>query len=191
MAGRGGAPSSAPRGCGGGSEPGGSNEPDADRDRLCPRRRDHSESMGAGGRRDSASRRAHTDPRCRPLHRDADHRRGRRDRPLPRRPPPLRLGRPHPNRAQLRRQSAARHISRQGSPARWALVEAAQKCTTGGGPLRESYERIAKRRGAKIAKVAVARQILTLSYYGLRDGEIRCLARRSRASAKEKLAAAT
>jgi transposase len=83
-------------------------------------------------------------------------------------------------------------ISRQGSPTlRWALVEAAQKCTTGGGPLRERYERIAKRRGAKIAKVAVARQILTLSYYGLRDGEIRCLARRSRTSAKEKLAAAT
>jgi transposase len=81
------------------------------------------------------------------------------------------------------------HISRQGSPAlRWALVEAAQKSTTGGGPLRESFERIAKRRGRKIAKVAVARQILTLSYYGLRDGEIRCLARRSRASAKEKLA---
>ena len=84
------------------------------------------------------------------------------------------------------------HISRQGSPAlRWALVEAAQKCTTGGGPLRESFERIAKRRGRKIAKVAVARQILTLSYYGLRDGEIRCLARRSRASATAKLAAAT
>jgi transposase len=82
------------------------------------------------------------------------------------------------------------HVSRQGSPAlRCALVEAAQKCTTGGGPLRDQYERIAKRRGAKIAKVAVARQILTLSYYGLRDGEIRCLARRSRTSAKEKLAA--
>jgi transposase len=82
-------------------------------------------------------------------------------------------------------------ISRQGSPAlRWALVEAAQKCTTGGGPLRENFERIAKRRGRKIAKVAVARQILTLSYYGLRDGEIPCLARRSRASAKEKLAVA-
>jgi transposase len=82
-------------------------------------------------------------------------------------------------------------ISRQGSPAlRWALVEAAQKCTTGGGPLRERFERIAKRRGRKIAKVAVARQILTLSYYGLRDGEIRCLARRSRARTKEKLAAA-
>jgi transposase len=83
------------------------------------------------------------------------------------------------------------HISRQGSPAlRWALVEAAQKITTGSGPLREKYERLAKRRGAKIAKVAIAREILTLAFYGLRDGEIRCLARRSRASAKEKLAAA-
>jgi transposase len=82
-------------------------------------------------------------------------------------------------------------ISRQGSPAlRWALVEAAQKCTTGGGPLRDQFERITKRRGRKVAKVAVARQILTLSYYGLRDGEIRCLARRSRASAKEQLATA-
>jgi transposase len=83
------------------------------------------------------------------------------------------------------------HISRQGSPAlRWALVEAAQKITTGSGPLRDKFERIAKRRGRKIAKVAIAREILTLSYYGLRDGEIRCLARRSgRASAKEKLAA--
>jgi transposase len=68
------------------------------------------------------------------------------------------------------------HISRQGSPAlRWALTEAAQKIPTGGGPLRAMFERIAKRRGRKIAKVAVARQILTLCYYGLRDGEIRCL----------------
>jgi transposase len=83
------------------------------------------------------------------------------------------------------------HITRQGSPAlRWALVEAAQKITTGSGPLREKFERIAKRRGRKIAKVAIARETLTLAYYGLRDGEIRCLARRSRASAKEKLAAA-
>jgi transposase len=68
------------------------------------------------------------------------------------------------------------HISRQGSPAlRWALCEAAQMIPTGGGPLRAAFERIAKRRGRKIAKVAIARQILTLCYYGLRDGEIRCL----------------
>jgi transposase len=74
------------------------------------------------------------------------------------------------------------HISRQGSPPlRWALVEAAQHAGTGGGPLREDYERIAKRRGKAVAKVAVARKILTLSYYGLRDGEIRCLAPRAKA----------
>ncbi len=68
------------------------------------------------------------------------------------------------------------HISRQGSTIlRWALCEAAQHTPTGGGPLRAQYERIAKRRGPKIARVAIARQILTLCYYGLRDGEIRCL----------------
>jgi transposase len=74
------------------------------------------------------------------------------------------------------------HISGQGSPAlRWALVEAAQHAATGGGPLRQAYERIAKRRGKQVAKVAVARKILTLCYYGLRDGEIRCLAPRANA----------
>jgi transposase len=68
------------------------------------------------------------------------------------------------------------HISRQGSTIlRWALTEAAQHTPTGGGPLRTKYERITKRRGSKIAKVAIAREILTLCYYGLRDGEIRCL----------------
>jgi hypothetical protein len=36
-------------------------------------------------------------------------------------------------------------------------------------------EWIAKGRGRKIAKVAIARKLLTLCYYGLRDGEIRCL----------------
>jgi transposase len=72
------------------------------------------------------------------------------------------------------------HISRQGSPAlRWALVEAAQHASRGGGPLRQAFERIAKRRGRQVAKVAVARRILTLCFYGLRDGEIRCLAPRA------------
>jgi transposase len=68
------------------------------------------------------------------------------------------------------------HISRQGSPAlRWALTKAAQQIPTGGGPLRATFEPIATRRGRKIAQVAVARQILTLCSYGLRDGEIRGL----------------
>jgi transposase len=82
------------------------------------------------------------------------------------------------------------HITKQGSrPLRWALVEAAQHSGRGGGPLRDSFERIAKRRGRKIAKVAVARKILTLCYYGLRDGEIRCLARRCRPSHTKVMAA--
>jgi transposase len=58
---------------------------------------------------------------------------------------------------------------------RWALVEAAQKTIQGGGPLRDSFERIAKRRGRQIAEVAIARKIVTLRFYGLRDGEIRAL----------------
>jgi hypothetical protein len=39
-----------------------------------------------------------------------------------------------------------------------------------GGPLTE-------RRGANVARVAAARKLLTLVYYGLRDGHVRCLAR--------------
>jgi hypothetical protein len=71
---------------------------------------------------------------------------------------------------------------------RWALVEAAQKAVQGGGPLREDFERIAKRRGRKIAKSAVARKILTLCFYGLRDGEIRCLKTPDRANAMKVMA---
>jgi hypothetical protein len=67
-------------------------------------------------------------------------------------------------------------ISHQGSPhLRWGLVQAAQTAVQADGPLKAFYERIKQRRGSKVAKVAVAREILTLSYYGLRDGEIRRL----------------
>jgi transposase len=38
------------------------------------------------------------------------------------------------------------------------------------------YHKIAKRRGNNTARVALARKVLTLVSYGLRDGEIRCLA---------------
>jgi len=34
---------------------------------------------------------------------------------------------------------------------------------------------VAERRGRNIERVAGARKLLTLVYYGLRDGEIRCL----------------
>jgi transposase len=67
-------------------------------------------------------------------------------------------------------------ISRQGSPhLRWGLIQAAQTAVQVDGPLKSFYERIKQRRGSKVAKVAVAREILTLCYYGLRDGEIRRL----------------
>jgi hypothetical protein len=58
---------------------------------------------------------------------------------------------------------------------RWAAVEAISKIR-GGPKLRSDYYRISERRGRNIARVAVARKLLTLVYYGLRDGEIRCLA---------------
>jgi transposase len=67
-------------------------------------------------------------------------------------------------------------ITKQGSPlVRWAAIEAISKYR-GGPKLRADYHRIAERRGKFKARVAVARKLLTLVFYGLRDGEIRCLA---------------
>jgi transposase len=66
-------------------------------------------------------------------------------------------------------------ITKQGSPlVRWAAIEAISKYR-GGPKLRADYHRIAARRGKFKARVAVARKVLTLVFYGLRDGEIRCL----------------
>jgi hypothetical protein len=94
------------------------------------------------------------------------------------------VGGPDPDGSQLRRQGAARaHQPARLRALRWALLAAAQRNTQGEGPLAETFERIAERRGRQIAKVAVARKILTLCFYGLRDGEIRCLTTPDRASA--------
>ena len=66
--------------------------------------------------------------------------------------------------------------TKQGSRlVRWAAIEAISKMR-GGPKLKIDYHRIAARRGIYVARVAVARKLLTLVYYGLRDGEIRCLA---------------
>lgn len=67
------------------------------------------------------------------------------------------------------------HITKQGSRlVRWAAVEAVayQRAT----PIAAHYRSVAERRGTQVARVAAARKLLTLVYYGLRDGEIRCLA---------------
>jgi len=68
------------------------------------------------------------------------------------------------------------HITKQGSRlVRWAAVEAAAH-QPAGTPIKVHHRRVAERRGTNIGRVAAARKVLTLIYYGLRDGEIRCLA---------------
>ena len=68
------------------------------------------------------------------------------------------------------------NITKQGSRLlRWAAVEAVS------GAVRDPQiasikARVGSRRGRNIGRVAAARHLLTLVYYGLRDGEIRCLA---------------
>ena len=68
-------------------------------------------------------------------------------------------------------------ITKQGSRlVRWAACEAVTQAR-GTSKIQVDRRRIAERRGTGIAKVAAARKLLTLVYYGLRDGEIRCLTR--------------
>jgi transposase len=63
------------------------------------------------------------------------------------------------------------HISKQGSRwLRWVMVEAAASAVRNPS-LRQLAERIARRRGTKIARVALARRLLTLSFYALRDDD--------------------
>lgn len=68
------------------------------------------------------------------------------------------------------------HITKQGSRlVRWAAVEAVGR-QRGATPVAVLHHRVADRRGKNIGRVAGARKLLTLVYYGLRDGQIRCLA---------------
>jgi transposase len=67
-------------------------------------------------------------------------------------------------------------ITKQGNRlVRWAAVEAVQRLRR--RPIGATRVRLADQRGPNIAKVAAARKLLTLVFYGLRDGHIRCLAR--------------
>src|SRR4051812_27907152 len=66
-------------------------------------------------------------------------------------------------------------ITKQGSPlVRWAAIEAVQRAGehTRIGRVRA---RVAARRGHNIGVVAAARELLTLVFYALRDGHVRCL----------------
>jgi transposase len=69
------------------------------------------------------------------------------------------------------------HITKQGSKlVRWAAVEAIQH-QPDSTKIARDRKCIEARRGRNIAKVAAARKLLTLVYYGLRDGHIRALDR--------------
>jgi transposase len=68
------------------------------------------------------------------------------------------------------------HVTKQGSRMlRWAVTEAIQRQPAGSRP-REVKDAIIARRGKEaknIAKIAAARELLTLVFYGMRDGHIR------------------
>src|ERR1700760_3773130 len=69
------------------------------------------------------------------------------------------------------------HITKQGSKlVRWAAIEAVQRHQST-AKITADKHRIQARRGKNIAKVAAARKLLTLVYYGMRDGHIRALDR--------------
>lgn len=72
------------------------------------------------------------------------------------------------------------HVSKQGSRMlRWAVIEAIQHQPAGTKP-QQVKEAIIARRGAEarnIAKTAAARQQLTLVFYAMRDGYLRCATR--------------
>ena len=57
---------------------------------------------------------------------------------------------------------------------RWAAVEAVGRQR--GPTVVAVHHRVAERRGRPIGRVVAARKLLTLVYYGLRDGHVRCLA---------------
>jgi transposase len=74
-------------------------------------------------------------------------------------------------------------VTKQGSAlVRWAAVEAAHSIGRRTTWLTAAHNRIGERRGRNIATVAIARKLLTLVYYGLRDGHIRALSRTTAAA---------
>ena len=63
-------------------------------------------------------------------------------------------------------------ITKQGSSSlRWIMVEAAQKAPKYSARLARFYRRVCWRRGKKTARVALARKMLSITYYMLKRGE--------------------
>ena len=99
---------------------------------------------------------------------------------LPHRPSPVFVGRVDPRIfAEVDVHGHDTGITKQGSKLlRWSLIEGIP--IDDGGPQLADFCCIAERRGKNRARVAIARKVLTLAYYGLRGREIRCLTRQRR-----------
>ena len=70
------------------------------------------------------------------------------------------------------------HVTKQGSRLlRWALIEAIQRVPRDSviGTVKDAIIARRGKQAKNIAKVAAARRLLTPVFYGLRDGQIRCL----------------
>ena len=93
-----------------------------------------------------------------------------------------------------RADAAALRVRHQGDPRarhqaglavlRWAVIEAIQRQPAGTRP-RQVKDAIIARRGKEaknIAKVAAARELLTLVFYGMRDGHVRRALQRGQAA---------
>lgn len=66
-------------------------------------------------------------------------------------------------------------ITKQGPRlVRWAAVEAVSR-NHQMSPVKDLYVRVGQRRGVNKGRVAAARKLLTLIFYGMRDLEVRCL----------------
>ena len=61
---------------------------------------------------------------------------------------------------------------------RWAAVEAVVRYHRS-APVAPAFVRIQQRRGTPMARVASAMKLLALVFYGLRDGEVRCLKKKA------------
>jgi transposase len=72
------------------------------------------------------------------------------------------------------------HVTKQGSRLlRWAVIEAIQHAPadSAAGAVKSAIIARRGKQARNIAKVAAARRLLTLVYYGMRDGQIRSLPR--------------
>jgi len=64
------------------------------------------------------------------------------------------------------------HINRQGSKwLRWIVIEASIHAVQKNGPLQRFYQKVQRKKGGKVAKVATARRLLEWIYHMMKDAK--------------------